>query len=61
MIEQNPEMEINRLKEALRGCVDLIEDWAYGPLFNKTGIQWPDGKCRAPALLEAKRILDDPR
>lgn len=49
--------EIERHRAALAGCVDLIEGWAYGPLFERIGITWPDGKCSAPALLMAKALL----
>lgn len=46
-----------QMRDALAACVDLIEGWAYGPLFEKAGVKWPDGICQAPALLEAKRLL----
>lgn len=42
---------------ALAHLIDLVEGWAYGPLFEKAGVQWPDGKCQAPALVKAKEII----
>lgn len=44
----------NELAEALADCVNLIEAWAYGPMFDK--VQWPEGVCMAPALLKAKAL-----
>lgn len=43
------------LATALAKCVDLIEAWAYGPVFNH--IKWPGGRCQAPALVKAKELL----
>jgi hypothetical protein len=45
------------LARAVARCVDLIESWAYGPLFRNAGVQWPGGECQAPALTEAKALL----
>jgi hypothetical protein len=45
------------LRAALAQCVDLIEAWAYGPLMQKAGIEWPHGVCEAPALVNAKRLI----
>jgi hypothetical protein len=42
---------------ALAACIELIEGWAYGPVFRKAGVQWPEGVCTAPALVEAKRLV----
>ena len=55
----NEEYAVEDLATALRGCIDLIEGWAYGPLFEKAGIQWPNGVCQAPALVKAKKLLQD--
>jgi hypothetical protein len=49
------------LVAALAACVDLIETWAYGPLFQRAGITWPNGQCEAPALVEAKRLIAEAR
>ncbi len=45
------------LGDALDACVDLIEGWAYGPLFKAAGVEWPNGVCQAPALMDAKTLL----
>lgn len=45
------------LRVMLADCVALIEGWAYGPLFQAAGIEWPGGVCRAPALVAAKAAL----
>lgn len=42
---------------ALAHLVDLVEGWAYGPLFKNAGVEWPDGTCQAPALVKAKALI----
>lgn len=51
---------IEQLRSALWGTVHLLEGWAYGPLFEKAGVIWPAGKCQAPALLAAKKLIMQP-
>lgn len=43
--------------KTLKALCSLAENWAYGPVFKKAGVHWPDGKCNAPSFLEAKRWL----
>jgi hypothetical protein len=49
--------EVVALRAAIIGLVALTEGWAYGPLFKKAGVQWPNGVCQADALVHAKRML----
>lgn len=44
-------------RKCLRALRNLTENWAYGPAFKKAGVMWPDGKCNAPAFVEANRWL----